>query len=62
VLFAVTGVALFAPLCADLILEPRNRHRTAKQALVGIERLLGLDEEGRDLEGRPLDPDCWQTD
>lgn len=61
-LFAVTGVALFAALFAYLILQQRNRHRMAKEALIEIERMLGLYDEGFYLEGRSLYPENWQTD
>lgn len=62
VLFAATGVALFSALFAYLILQQRARHRMAKKALIDIERLLGLYDEGMYLEGRSLYPDHWQTD
>lgn len=62
VLFAATGVALFSALFAYLILQQRTRHRMAKKALIEIERLLGLYDEGWNLEGQPLYPDHWQTD
>lgn len=60
-LFAITGVALFSALFAYLILQQRNRHRLAKQALIEIERVLGLYEEGLYLVGKALYPDDWQT-
>jgi hypothetical protein len=61
-LFAVSGVALFSALFAYLILQQRNRHRMAKEALIEIERLLGLYDEGFYLEGKSLYPEHWQTD
>jgi hypothetical protein len=61
-LFAVTGVALFSALFAYLILQQRNRHHMAKEALIEIERLLGLYDEDFCLEGKSLYPDHWQTD
>jgi hypothetical protein len=61
-LFAVTGVALFSALFAYLILQQRNRHHMAKEALIEIERLLGLYDEDFFLEGKSLYPDHWQTD
>ena len=61
-LFAIPGVALFSALFAYLILQQRNRHRMAKQALIEIERLLGLYDEGFYLEGKSLYPEHWQTD
>lgn len=60
-LFAITGVALFSAVFAYLILQQRNRHRLAKQALIEIERVLGVYEEGFYLEGRALYPQEWQT-
>ncbi len=60
-LFAVTGVALFSAIFAYLILQQRNRHRLAKHALVEIERVLGLYDEGLYLVGKALYPDDWQT-
>lgn len=62
VLFAATGVILFSTLFAYLILQQRIRHRMAKKALIDLERLLGLYDEGRYLEGRSLYPNHWQTD
>ena len=61
-LFAVSGVTLFTALFTYLILQQRNRHRMAKEALIEIERLLGLYDEGFYLEGRSLYPEHWQTD
>ena len=61
-LFAVSGVALFSSLFAYLILQQRDRHRMAKEALIEIERLLGLYDEGLFLEGRSFYPENWQTD
>jgi hypothetical protein len=61
-LFAVTGVALFSALFAYLILQHRNRHHMAKEALIEIERLLGLYDEDFYLEGGSLYPQHWQTD
>ncbi|HZS12320.1 MAG TPA: hypothetical protein VFA38_08720 [Nitrospirales bacterium] len=60
-LFAITGVALFSAMFAYLILQQRDRHRMAKEALIEIERILGLYEEGFYLEGRTLYPEEWQT-
>ena len=60
-LFAITGVALFSSVFAYLILQQRNRHRMAKQALIEIERVLGLYDEGLYLVGKALYPDDWQT-
>ncbi len=60
-LFAITGVALFSAVFAYLILQQRNRHRMAKQALIEIERVLGLYDEGLYLVGKTLYPDDWQT-
>ncbi|HKW86727.1 MAG TPA: hypothetical protein VJM82_06635 [Nitrospiraceae bacterium] len=60
-LFAVTGVSLFSAIFAYLILQQRNRHRMAKEALIEIERLLGLYEEGLYLAGKALYPEGWQT-
>jgi protein-S-isoprenylcysteine O-methyltransferase Ste14 len=60
-LFAITGVALFSAIFAYLILQQRNRHRLAKQALIEIERVLGLYEEGFYLQDKPLYPPEWQT-
>ena len=62
VLFAVTGVALFSALFAYLILQQRNRHHMAKEALIEIERLLGLYDEGFYLESKSFYPEHWQTD
>ena len=61
-LFAITGVALFSAVFAYLILQQRTRHRMAKQALVEIERVLGLYDEGLYLEGKALYPEDWKTD
>ena len=61
-LFASTGVALFSALFAYLILQQRDRHRMAKEALIEIERLLGLYNEGLFLEGKSFYPENWQTD
>jgi len=60
-LFAITGVALFSAMFAYLILQQRNRHRMAKQALIEIERVLGLYDEGLYLVGKALYPEHWQT-
>ncbi len=60
-LFAITGVALFSGVFGYLILQQRDRHRMAKQALIEIERALGLYEEGAYLAGRSLYPDDWKT-
>jgi hypothetical protein len=60
-LFAITGVALFSAIFAYLILQQRNRHRMAKQALIEIERVLGLYKEGLFILGQTLYPDGWQT-
>lgn len=59
--FSITGVALFTAIFAYLILQQRDRHRMAKQALIEIERVLGLYDEGAYLEGRSLYPEEWQT-
>ena len=61
-LFTCSGVALFTATFVYLILQQRNRHRTAKQALIEIERVLGLYEEDIYLLGRSLYPEHWQTD
>lgn len=60
-LFAITGVALFTTLFIFLILQQRNRHRMAKQALIEIERALGLYDEGLHVVGKALLPEDWQT-
>ncbi len=60
-LFAITGVALFSAIFAYLILQQRTRHRLAKHALIEIERVLGLYEEGLYLVGKALYPEDWQT-
>jgi hypothetical protein len=60
-LFAMTGVALFTAIFSFLILQQRNRHRLAKQALIEIERVLGLYDEGLYLLGKALYPEDWQT-
>ncbi|MBI4401672.1 MAG: hypothetical protein HY581_08575 [Nitrospirae bacterium] len=60
-LFAITGVALFSAIFAYLILQQRNRHQMAKQALIEIERVLGLYDEGLYLVGKALYPEDWQT-
>lgn len=60
-LFAITGVALFSAMFAYLILQQRNRHRMAKQALIEIERVLGLYDEGLYLVSKALYPEDWQT-
>lgn len=60
-LFAITGVALFTAIFAYLILQQRDRHRLAKQALIEIERAMGLFDEGRYLAERSLYPEEWQT-
>lgn len=60
-LFAMTGVALFSAIFAYLILQQRNRHRMAKQALIEIERILGLYDEGLYQAGKPFYPEDWQT-
>lgn len=60
-LFAITGVALFSAIFAYLILQQRTRHRMAKQALIEIERVLGLYDEGLYLVGKALYPEEWQT-
>ncbi len=60
-LFAMTGVALFSATFAFLILQQRDRHRLAKQALIEIERILGLYDEGLYQVGKTLYPDDWQT-
>lgn len=60
-LFAITGVALFTAIFSFLILQQRNRHRLAKQALIEIERVLGLYDEGLYLVGKALYPEDWQT-
>lgn len=60
-LFAITGVALFTAIFSFLILQQRNRHRLAKQALIEIERVLGLYDEGLYLMGKALYPEDWQS-
>jgi len=60
-LFAISGVAIFSSIFAYLILQQRNRHRMAKQALIEIERVLGLYDEGLYLVGKALYPEHWQT-
>lgn len=60
-LFSITGVALFSAIFAYLILQQRNRHQMAKQALIEIERAWGLYDEGLYLVGKALYPDDWQT-
>ena len=60
-LFAMTGVAIFSAVFAFLILQQRTRHRLAKHALIEIERVLGLYDEGQYLEGKALYPPEWQT-
>lgn len=60
-LFAITGVALFTAIFSFLILQQRNRYRLAKQALIEIERVLGLYDEGLYLMGKALYPEDWQT-
>ena len=56
-----TGIALFSGIFAYLILQQRNRHRMAKQALIEIEGVLGLYEEGLYVAGKTLYPEEWQT-
>ena len=58
---AITGVALFSGIFAYLILQQRDRHRMAKQALIEIEQVLGLYEEGLYVAGKALYPKEWQT-
>jgi hypothetical protein len=58
---ASIGVVGFAALFGYLILQQRERHRMAKQALIDIERALGLYEDGIFLEGQALYPASWQT-
>ncbi|HXF91282.1 MAG TPA: hypothetical protein VNK46_00890 [Nitrospiraceae bacterium] len=60
-LFAVTGVTLFSGVFGYLILQQCDRHRMAKQALIEIERALGLYEEGLYLPDKSLYPEGWQT-
>jgi len=60
-LFAITGIALFTAIFAYLILQQRDRYRMAKQALVEIERAIGLYDEGLYVTGRSLYPEEWQT-
>ncbi len=60
-LFAITGIALFSATFAYLILQQRDRHRMAKQALIEIERALGLFDEGAYLLDKALYPKDWQT-
>ena len=60
-LFAITGVALFSSVFAYLILQQRERHRQAKQALIEIERVLGLYEPDLYVLGKSLYPEEWQT-
>jgi hypothetical protein len=60
-IFAITGVAIFSAIFAYLILQQRNRHRLAKQALIEIEKVLGLYDEGLYLLGKALYPEDWQT-
>lgn len=59
--FAITGVALFSALFVYLILQQRNRHRLAKHALIEMERVLGLYDEGLYTVGKALYPKDWQT-
>lgn len=59
--FSITGVALFTAIFAYLILQQRDRHRMAKHALIEIERVLGLYDDGAYLEGKSLYPEEWQT-
>ncbi|MGQ0809978.1 MAG: hypothetical protein ACT4OO_01980 [Nitrospiraceae bacterium] len=58
--FALTGVALFSGLFGYLILQQRDRHQMAKQALIEVERALGFYEEGLYLSAQPLYPEHWQ--
>jgi hypothetical protein len=60
-IFAITGVAIFSAMFAYLILQQRNRHRLAKQALIEIEKVLGLYDEGLYMVGKALYPEDWQT-
>ncbi len=57
ILFAATSVMLFSGVLGYLILQQRDRHRMAKQALIEIERALGLYEEGLYLPDKPLYPE-----
>jgi hypothetical protein len=61
-LFAITGVALFSATFAYLILQQRTRHRMAKQALLEIERVMGLYDQDLYILGKTLYPESWQTD
>ena len=61
-LFANTGVALFSATFAYLILQQRTRHRMAKQALLEIERVMGLYDQDLYFLGKTLYPESWQTD
>jgi hypothetical protein len=60
-LFAITGVSIFSAIFAYLILQQRNRHRLAKQALIEIEKVLGLYDEGLYMVGKALYPEDWQS-
>jgi hypothetical protein len=61
-LFAITGVALFSATFAYLILQQRTRHRMAKQALLEIERVMGVYDQDLYILGKTLYPESWQTD
>ena len=56
-LFAITGVSLFSAVFAYLILQQRNRHRMAKQALIEIERVLGFYDQDLYILGKTLYPE-----
>ena len=60
-LVLLSGVAIFSSLLIFLIIQQRDRHRMAKQALIELERILGLYREGFYLDHQALYPQEWET-
>ena len=59
---AVFAVAVFAGLCAYLIVQHANRHQMAKQQLITLEQSLGLYQPGWQTHDQMLFPEHWQSD
>jgi hypothetical protein len=59
---AISGVALLFGVLAYVILQHADRHRMAKQQLIGLEQSLGLYQDGWKPDGKTLFPNNWQFD
>ncbi|HLB02659.1 MAG TPA: hypothetical protein VJM77_05955 [Nitrospiria bacterium] len=57
----IIGVIIFTVLTVAQIFQQSRRHEQAKQAVIEIEKALGLFEPGTYLPDRSLYPQHWQT-